>query len=91
MKELDEFARDQPMKPLEKTVWWIEYVLRHNGAKHLMSALSRKPFYHHFLQVDVFAALLITMLLTTTLTIKVSQFVTRSLYRQAKTFRKDSR
>ncbi|VVC33706.1 UDP-glucuronosyl/UDP-glucosyltransferase [Cinara cedri] len=29
--------RDQPMKPLDRAVYWIEYVVRHGGAKHLKS------------------------------------------------------
>lgn len=30
-------VKDQPMDPLEKAIWWIEYVLRH-GSLHLKSA-----------------------------------------------------
>lgn len=29
--------RDQPMKPIDRAVYWIEYVIRHNGAKFLIS------------------------------------------------------
>ncbi|CAH0759694.1 unnamed protein product [Diatraea saccharalis] len=29
--------RDQPQSPLDRAVWWIEYVIRHGGAKHLRS------------------------------------------------------
>ncbi|XP_075986013.1 UDP-glucosyltransferase 2-like [Anticarsia gemmatalis] len=34
---LRELMRDEPMKPLDRAVWWTEYVLRHGGAKHLRS------------------------------------------------------
>ncbi|XP_062122126.1 UDP-glucosyltransferase 2-like [Drosophila sulfurigaster albostrigata] len=30
--------KDQKDTPLERAVWWTEYVIRHNGAKHLRSA-----------------------------------------------------
>ncbi|XP_030571713.1 UDP-glucuronosyltransferase 1-10 [Drosophila novamexicana] len=30
--------RDQKDTPLERAIWWTEYVLRHNGAQHLRSA-----------------------------------------------------
>jgi len=29
--------RDQPMKPLDRAVYWIEYVIRNDGAKYLKS------------------------------------------------------
>ncbi|KAL3278839.1 hypothetical protein HHI36_016359 [Cryptolaemus montrouzieri] len=35
INKLSAIASDQPMPALEKAVWWIEYVLRHNGAEHL--------------------------------------------------------
>ncbi|KAH8312485.1 hypothetical protein KR044_011015 [Drosophila immigrans] len=39
--------KDQKDTPLERAVWWTEYVLRHKGAKHLRSA-SRDL---HFMQL----------------------------------------
>ncbi|XP_075985931.1 UDP-glycosyltransferase UGT5-like [Anticarsia gemmatalis] len=35
--KLRDLMTDQPMKPMERAIWWIEYVLRHGGAKHLRS------------------------------------------------------
>jgi len=29
--------KDQPMKPLDRAVYWVEYVIRHGGAGHLKS------------------------------------------------------
>ncbi|KAG5871832.1 hypothetical protein JTB14_036484 [Gonioctena quinquepunctata] len=49
---------DQPMKGVEKAVWWIEYVIRHKGAKHLRSSAADMSFFEYFL-VDVFAFLLL--------------------------------
>lgn len=31
---------DMPEKPLERAVWWTEYMLRHGGAKHLLSPIA---------------------------------------------------
>ncbi|KAB0795113.1 hypothetical protein PPYR_11952 [Photinus pyralis] len=54
---------DQPMKPLDKAMYWIEYVLRHNGAPHLRtSALNLRWFQVLCLDVVLFAA--ITMFAT---------------------------
>ncbi len=35
MIELKNILEDQPMKPLERAVWWTEYVLRQRDTKHL--------------------------------------------------------
>ncbi|XP_004622051.1 UDP-glucuronosyltransferase 2B31-like [Sorex araneus] len=36
--KLRAIQRDQPMKPLDRAVFWIEFVMRHKGAKHLRPA-----------------------------------------------------
>lgn len=36
---LSRIQHDQPIKPLDKAVFWIEYVMRNRGAKHLRPAL----------------------------------------------------
>ncbi|XP_068907170.1 UDP-glycosyltransferase UGT5-like [Tenebrio molitor] len=61
--KLSKIASDQPMSALEKAVWWIEYVIRHDGAEHLRYAGIDMPFYQYFL-LDVIAFLLATLALT---------------------------
>lgn len=29
--------KDQPMKPIDRAIYWIEYVIRNDGAKYLKS------------------------------------------------------
>ena len=52
---------DREARPVDRAVWWIEYVSRHGGAKVLQSTVSQVPSYqrHH---LDIF--LCVTTLLT---------------------------
>ena len=36
--------RDQTESPLERAVYWIEYVIRHDGAPHLRTASHKLSF-----------------------------------------------
>lgn len=54
LKHYAGIVQDEPMKPLERAVWWIEYVLRHKGAQHLKGPTI--PFYQYY-YLDVLAAL----------------------------------
>lgn len=60
--KIDEIAKDQPMKSLDKAVWWIEYVIRHQGAKELRYHGIDIPFYqYHFF--DIIGVFIISLLL----------------------------
>jgi len=40
------------MKPLDKTVYWIEYVIRHNGTHHLKAAEDQLNLFQ-LLSIDI--------------------------------------
>lgn len=64
MQMLSRLHRDQPMKPLDQAVFWIEYVMRHKGARHLQTE-SYKMSWFVYNSLDVITALLTVVLLTT--------------------------
>ncbi|KAJ8248845.1 hypothetical protein GJAV_G00228360 [Gymnothorax javanicus] len=43
MQRLSRLHRDQPMKPLDRAMFWIEFVIRHKGAAHLRTESYRMP------------------------------------------------
>lgn len=43
---------DQPLKGLDKAMWWIEYVIRHKDISHLRSPAADMSFFEYFM-VDV--------------------------------------
>ncbi|XP_048459670.1 UDP-glucuronosyltransferase 2C1-like [Rhincodon typus] len=57
MQKLSALHRDQLEPPMQRAVFWIEYVARHRGAAHLRSEFYRLPWYSYYC-VDVAAFLL---------------------------------
>lgn len=53
-KEMSSILQDSPVKPMELTMYWIEYVVKHKGAKHLKSHAVNMPWYQYLL-LDVFS------------------------------------
>uniref|UniRef100_A0A671FGM3 UDP-glucuronosyltransferase n=2 Tax=Rhinolophus ferrumequinum TaxID=59479 RepID=A0A671FGM3_RHIFE len=49
---LSRIHHDQPVKPLDRAIFWIEFVMRHKGAKHLRPAIHDLTwFQYHSLDV----------------------------------------
>ncbi|XP_049762257.1 UDP-glucosyltransferase 2-like [Schistocerca cancellata] len=53
-RQLSVLFRDRPRPPLEEAVYWVEYVIRHQGAPHLRSAALDLAWYQYLL-IDVAA------------------------------------
>ncbi|XP_042563195.1 UDP-glucuronosyltransferase 2B1-like [Clupea harengus] len=61
MQRLSRLHRDQPVKPLDRALFWIEFVMRHKGAAHLRTESYKMPWYAYH-SVDVVLFLLAVML-----------------------------
>lgn len=61
-KEVSRLLNDNPMNPMDEAIYWLEYVVRNKGAKHLKSSAVNLPWYKYLL-IDVLGALLVTVLL----------------------------
>lgn len=48
--------RDQPEKPIDRAVWWVEYVLRNPDASHLRTPTIELGFFRSN-SLDVYALL----------------------------------
>ncbi|XP_055313328.1 UDP-glucosyltransferase 2-like [Sitodiplosis mosellana] len=44
VQKLSQLFRDRPMSPLQTAVYWIEYVIRYDGAKHMQSSAVHLNF-----------------------------------------------
>ncbi|XP_017479989.1 PREDICTED: UDP-glucuronosyltransferase 2B20-like [Rhagoletis zephyria] len=58
-KRFSRIFRDRPMGPRETLLYWIDYVIRHNGARHLRAAGMDLKWYQFYL-LDV-AALVVAV------------------------------
>ncbi|KAH0508461.1 UDP-glucuronosyltransferase 2B17 [Microtus ochrogaster] len=54
---LSTIHHDQPMKPLDRAIFWIEFVMRHKGAKHLRPLAHNLTWYQYH-SLDVIGFLL---------------------------------
>jgi len=69
VKALSVQFKDQPQTPLERAVFWSEYVIRHKGAVHLRSSARELNFFQYFC-IDV-AAFLFTIVFVFLLVVKI--------------------
>ena len=53
---ISSLLKDRRRTPLQEACDWIEYVLRHGGAKHLRPQVFNIPWYQYYL-LDVIASL----------------------------------
>ncbi|KAG5896754.1 hypothetical protein JTB14_031734 [Gonioctena quinquepunctata] len=56
MENLRDLWSDHPMPPLERAMWWIEYVIRHKGTKHLRSPTVDVSWVQYLL-IDVISVI----------------------------------
>ena len=84
---LSTIQHDQPVKPLDRAVFWIEFVMRHKGAKHLRPAAHDLTWYQYH-SLDVIGFLLACVAAITFLVTKCGLFCCRKL---GKTARKKKR
>lgn len=55
--------RDQPQHPLERAVWWIEFVLRQPDPTHLASPVQLMgPFAGNLYDIQIFVVLVLLAL-----------------------------
>lgn len=61
-----------PIKQLDKAVFWTEYVIKHKGAHHLKSAALNLSWYQYLL-LDVATAVILTIFLPLLIIVKASK------------------
>ncbi|KAJ7413123.1 2-hydroxyacylsphingosine 1-beta-galactosyltransferase [Willisornis vidua] len=73
-QRLSEIHKDQPGHPVNRTVYWINYILRHNGAQHLRAAVYSISSFQYFL-LDIAFVLLVGAALLCYVVARMTKFV----------------
>ncbi|KAM7378888.1 hypothetical protein PAMP_004480 [Pampus punctatissimus] len=83
VKKLSVLHTDRPIDPLDLSVYWTEFVMRHKGAKHLRPALHDLNWFQYF-SLDVIAFLTTVVLVFVILTVKCLKLCLRKLSKKRK-------
>ncbi|XP_024101837.2 UDP-glucuronosyltransferase 2B15 isoform X3 [Pongo abelii] len=86
--KLSRIHHDQPMKPLDRAVFWIEFVMRHKGAKHLRVAAHDLTWIQYH-SLDVIAFLLACMATVIFIITKCCLFCFQKLAKTGKKKKRD--
>ncbi|XP_072940025.1 UDP-glucosyltransferase 2 [Epargyreus clarus] len=78
VKKRQILLRDQKETPLERAIYWTEYVIRHKGAYHLQSPAKDLNFFQYYL-IDVAFVFLISVLMISALISYVLRFGLKKL------------
>nr|XP_018917928.1 PREDICTED: UDP-glucuronosyltransferase 2B31-like [Bemisia tabaci] len=70
---------DKPVSSLDTAIYWIEYVIRHNGAHHLKPLAVYIPWYQLFL-IDVIVIYYATFCMVLYILVKLFSFLSRKLF-----------
>ncbi|KAK7798052.1 hypothetical protein U0070_010701 [Myodes glareolus] len=80
---LSTIHHDQPMKPQDRVIFWIEFVMRHNGANHLRPLAHNLTWYLYH-SLDVVGFLLACVAVMAFLSIKSFLFIYRKFLKTGK-------
>ncbi|XP_040910318.1 UDP-glucuronosyltransferase 1A1-like [Toxotes jaculatrix] len=81
--KLSVLHNDRPAEPLDLSVYWTEFVMRHKGAKHLKAAVHDLNWIQYYC-LDVIALLATVVLVFGILTVKCMKVCFRKLSRKRK-------
>ncbi|XP_038175760.1 UDP-glucuronosyltransferase 2B17-like [Arvicola amphibius] len=85
---LSTIHHDQPMKPLDRVIFWIEFIMHHKGAKHLRPLAHNLTWYQYH-SLDVIGFLLACVAAIAFLSIKSFLFIYRKFVTTGKKMKRE--
>ncbi|EFA11927.1 UDP-glucuronosyltransferase 1-8-like Protein [Tribolium castaneum] len=75
--------REQPMKPMDLAIFWVEHVINHRTGDHLKTFATKLPWYKYYL-VDVIGFFLGVVFIVVKIVLFLIKFVVRRVSRLSK-------
>ncbi|XP_026736021.1 UDP-glucuronosyltransferase 2B9-like [Trichoplusia ni] len=79
--KLRTLLRDQPESPLNRTIWWLEHLLRHGNAKHLRSPAANISWWD-YLELELVLTLLAGLFTVISLIVLAVYYLYKSFVRR---------
>ncbi|KAF2882091.1 hypothetical protein ILUMI_24094 [Ignelater luminosus] len=77
-ERISRIFKDRPLSPVDTAIYWVEYVIQHQGAFHLRSVGADLPWYQYYL-VDVGIIIFVILLLSTIISYYLSYILKKIL------------
>uniref|UniRef100_A0A1I8M848 UDP-glucuronosyltransferase n=1 Tax=Musca domestica TaxID=7370 RepID=A0A1I8M848_MUSDO len=90
VKTLSKRYRDQPLTPMETAIFWVEYVLRHDGAPHIRNA-GQDLSYWQYHNIDVYLLLASCIVVVFTLIASLIRFGKKIICAASKSMKKSKK
>uniref|UniRef100_T1PAT9 UDP-glucuronosyltransferase n=1 Tax=Musca domestica TaxID=7370 RepID=T1PAT9_MUSDO len=90
VKTLSKRFRDQPLTPMETAIFWVEYVLRHDGAPHIRNAGQDLSFWQYH-NIDVYVILASCIVVVFTLIASLIRFGKKIICASSKSTKKSKK
>nr|QBK47159.1 UDP-glycosyltransferase UGT33AG2 [Chilo suppressalis] len=87
IRRLKTLIQDQPQTPLERAVWWTEYVIRNGGARHLRSPTATIT-WAEYLELELVFYILLTIISVSIAILFICCKIYRLLTRNSKKVKK---
>lgn len=90
VKEIANRLQDQPQTPMDKAIFWVEYVARHKGA-HFMQTSAQYLNFIEYNNLDIYATFAILLFLIIFVPIFVIRKVIKCIFSKPSKLRKQKR
>uniref|UniRef100_A0A2S2PYJ9 UDP-glucuronosyltransferase 2C1 n=1 Tax=Sipha flava TaxID=143950 RepID=A0A2S2PYJ9_9HEMI len=72
-----EIFKDNQMKSMDRALYWVEYVIRHNGADHLKQSRNIPQSFIQYFLIDVCLVIITMIIISVFLIVKTTKYIVK--------------